>query len=152
HGPWMTNGVAGYFASSPPTPASAADIRAVAKKSANATPWMQPARRWELAGWKNAVAPGTNSLNAWFNAAFTGSAALFNGWEGARGPYDCEPLMRQFRAATQTYVNKAMYWIEHYPPPPGGGPLRAAPRPGVSIARWRSRRSSSPCARAWRSR
>jgi hypothetical protein len=118
-GPWYTNRdangnlIPGYFATNPPTPATAGDIRAVAKKSANATPWSQPERRWELLGWKQNVPPGTTDLTTWFDNYFTGSAVLFNGWEGARGPYDCEPLMREFPAVPRTYVNRAVYWIEH---------------------------------------
>ena len=49
----------------------------------------------------------------WIKYAFDGSAVLFNGWEGARGPYDCEPLLAQFPTTAQTYVNRAEYWVQH---------------------------------------
>jgi hypothetical protein len=97
----------------PTDAATAAKIRATAKTSSGATPRMWTARRWELAGWKNGITITKGVTPDWQKYAFTGSAVLFNGWEGARGPYDCEPLMRQFPAETHTYVNRAEYWVQH---------------------------------------
>jgi hypothetical protein len=96
-------------------PFTDAELRTLSARSTLATPRQSTARRWELAGWKEQVAPikQGDPIPDFEQFAFTGSAVLFNGWEGARGPYDCEPLMRQFPATTQTYVNRAEYWVQH---------------------------------------
>jgi hypothetical protein len=88
-------------------------IRATALRSAGAVPKLPVFRRWELVGWKEALVKGTPHTLAEMKAAtYNGSAVLFNGWEGARGPYDCEPLLRQFPSKTTTYVNRAEYWVD----------------------------------------
>jgi hypothetical protein len=93
-------------------------VRDVARKSAGAVPKLPVFRRWELVGWKQAIEKRTgdqpsHTLAEYKAATFNGSAVLFNGWEGARGPYDCESLMRQFPPTTKTYVNHAEYWVQH---------------------------------------
>ncbi|MDX6411368.1 MAG: hypothetical protein QOE91_884, partial [Gaiellaceae bacterium] len=89
--------------------------------SEHATVGMQSVRRREIVGWKD----GATSANGTFvtrngkqvptgdhpNFTYNGSGVLFNGWEGARGPYDCEPLQVAFGAATETYSTYARYYL-----------------------------------------
>lgn len=79
---------------------------------------MQTVRRWELVGWK----PGATKENSEKdkngnptgdhpNHLYSGSGVLFNAWEGARGPYDCEPLQVSFGTSAETYSTYFRYWV-----------------------------------------
>jgi hypothetical protein len=67
--------------------------------SERAHPGMQQVRRWEHGGWKQ------NPLNGAYQAAMT----LFHGWEGGRGPYDCEPLARELFPGRKSWGTFAIY-------------------------------------------
>lgn len=66
----------------------------------------EPLRRWELGGWKNGATGGGNHPNLRYTASFV----FFNGWEGGRGPFDCEPDQVKFGLSTETYSTYAKYW------------------------------------------
>jgi hypothetical protein len=60
---------------------------------------MPDARRWEIGGWKPNASGGGDHPGATYSRSFV----LFNGWEGARGPNDCEPLETAFGAGVESY-------------------------------------------------
>ncbi len=70
---------------------------------------MQTVRRWELVGWKSGVSGAGDHPDA----TYTGSGVLFNAWEGARGPYDCEPLQVRLGTSAETYSTYAKYWVSN---------------------------------------
>jgi hypothetical protein len=67
------------------------DARERAHVSERASPDQDAQRRWEHGGWK-----------ANPEAAYSASSTAFLGWQGSRGPGDCEPLERALRPATWT--------------------------------------------------
>jgi hypothetical protein len=67
------------------------DARERALVSERASPDQDAQRRWEHGGWK-----------ANPQAAYSASSTAFLGWQGSRGPGDCEPLERALRPATWT--------------------------------------------------
>ncbi len=67
------------------------DARERAQVSERASPGQDAQRRWEHGGWK--ANPG---------APYSASSTAFLGWQGSRGPGDCEPLERALRPATWT--------------------------------------------------
>jgi hypothetical protein len=67
------------------------DARERALVSERASPDQDAQRRWEHGGWK-----------ANREAAYSASSTAFLGWQGSRGPGDCEPLERALRPATWT--------------------------------------------------
>lgn len=73
--------------------------------SVDARPDIAGVRRWELAGWKNSL--DTTASDG--TAAYTGSAALFHGWEGGAGGNDCEPLMVPLALQPEVYTNYFAY-------------------------------------------
>jgi Concanavalin A-like lectin/glucanases superfamily/TGF-beta propeptide len=62
--------------------------------SERAHPGMDGVRRWEHGGWKDG---GETDRERPYQVP----ASLFHGWEGARGPGDCEPLERVFSGRTR---------------------------------------------------
>lgn len=73
--------------------------------SQRATVGSPTVRRWELAGWKD----GNRDSGNYPDLPYAGSMVLFTGWEGGRGPYDCEPLMVPVGPAVETYSAYARY-------------------------------------------
>jgi hypothetical protein len=75
--------------------------------SENTNPGRDSVRRWEIGGFKSTVAGENNEV------AFTRSFVYFTGWEGGRGPTDCEPLQVDFSrapgAAVRSYGAYAIY-------------------------------------------
>jgi hypothetical protein len=59
-------------------------------------------RRWGLSGWKENGDPAKR-----YQAAFT----FFHGWEGGRGPFDCEPLQRAFGPPGESFGTFASYSV-----------------------------------------
>jgi hypothetical protein len=74
-----------------PERAGKLDARERSVISERASPDQEAQRRWEHGGWK--ATPG---------AAYSASSTAFLGWQGSRGPGDCEPLERALRPATWT--------------------------------------------------
>lgn len=70
--------------------------RAIA--SEGAAPSDDGVRRWEHGGFKS-------------GGLYQDSFTFFNGWEGGRGPYDCEPLQRAFGPQGQGYGVFASYSV-----------------------------------------
>ena len=58
-------------------------------------------RRWEIGGWK----PTTTA------APFVASSAAFSGWNGGRGPYDCEQMEVKFSDSTESFGTFASYSV-----------------------------------------
>lgn len=75
--------------------------------SAFARTSMQDARRWELGGWKPDNVGGGDDPDGPFSASFV----LFNGWEGGRGPQDCEPLEVALAPGVESYGMVARYTL-----------------------------------------
>lgn len=67
------------------------DVRERSLASERASPDQDAQRRWEHGGWK-----------ATPSSAYSASSTAFLGWQGSRGPADCEPLERVLRPATWT--------------------------------------------------
>jgi hypothetical protein len=65
------------------------DARERSLVSQRASPDQDAQRRWEHGGWK--ASP---------TSAYSASSTAFLGWQGSRGPGDCEPLERTLRPAT----------------------------------------------------
>lgn len=68
---------------------------------------MPDVRRWEAGGWKPAAAGGGDHPDK----PYAGSFVMFHGWEGGRGPYDCEPLSVAMGAGVETYGMVARYTL-----------------------------------------
>jgi hypothetical protein len=58
-------------------------------------------RRWEIGGWK----PTTTA------APFVASSAAFSGWNGGRGPYDCEQMEVKFSDSVESFGTFASYSV-----------------------------------------
>ena len=75
--------------------------------ASDSRPRLDSVRRWEIGGFKSS---GVGEDNG---AAFTRSFVYFTGWEGGRGPTDCEPLQVDFARApgapVQSYAAYATY-------------------------------------------
>jgi hypothetical protein len=67
------------------------DARERSRVSERASPVEDSQRRWEHGGWK-----------ANPRAAYSASSTAFLGWQGSRGPGDCEPLERSLRPGVWT--------------------------------------------------
>lgn len=77
----------------------------LAKLSERAQVGSPTVRRWELGGWKD----GNRVSGDYPTLPYAGSMVLFTGWEGGRGPYDCEPLMVPVGSVVETYSAYARY-------------------------------------------
>ncbi len=58
-------------------------------------------RRWEIGGWKATAT----------SVPFVLSGAIFSGWNGGRGPWDCEPLQVKFPDGFESFGTFASYSI-----------------------------------------
>jgi hypothetical protein len=74
-------------------------------------------RYWEMSGFKSATGGAANPL------PYLSSYVPLHGWRGEAGPYDCEPLERQWLGSQQTFVNYAAYFFGNDFTPTGFSPL-----------------------------
>lgn len=74
--------------------------------SQNASPKDQNVRNWEHGGWKD---PDPNSQPFRNQNPYQAAMTLFNGWEGGRGPFDCEPLQRAFPSSQEAWGTFASF-------------------------------------------
>lgn len=77
------------------------------RASEDASPADDSVRRWELGGWKarHRADPVENPN------PYTTAVASFIGWEGGRGPGDCEPLERAWPSEPETWTAYAVYSV-----------------------------------------
>jgi hypothetical protein len=58
-------------------------------------------RRWEIGGWKETTT----------SVPFVLSGTVFSGWNGGRGPYDCEQMQVKFANGTESFGTFASYSV-----------------------------------------
>ena len=75
------------------------------------SPELDGVRRWEFGGWKdrNPTDP-VNNLHP-----YRAAVASFIGWEGGRGPGDCEPLERALAPHVETWTATLVYRLVRSP-------------------------------------
>ncbi|MFL5962932.1 MAG: hypothetical protein ACJ757_08595 [Gaiellaceae bacterium] len=74
---------------------------AKAQRSESVTTNVTERRRWEIGGWKQTKT----------SAPFLAAGALFSGWNGGRGPYDCEQMQVKFADTTESFGTFASYSV-----------------------------------------
>ena len=79
---------------------TASDVQK-AEWSQAVTPNVTDRRRWEIGGWKQTKT----------SAPFIASGAVFSGWNGGRGPYDCEQMQVKFADTTESFGTFASYSV-----------------------------------------
>jgi hypothetical protein len=91
-----------------PKPKGGYPVAVVSANSVTSNTKWPTVRRWEMGGWKpKPDAPGKTGADMPFDTSYV----LFHGWEGGKGPNDCEPLTAQFGSGVHTYGTLARYSI-----------------------------------------
>lgn len=86
----------------PPSGLNATELaQARSDRSRSVTPNVTDRRRWEIGGWKQTKT----------SAPFIASGAVFSGWNGGRGPYDCEQMQVKFADTTESFGTFASYSV-----------------------------------------
>jgi len=77
-------------------------------------------RYWEMSGFKASSAGGETNQQP-----YQTSYVPLHGWRGEAGPFDCEPLQREWPDSSQTFVNYAAYFFGNdFTPGAGFDPLK----------------------------
>jgi hypothetical protein len=101
-------------------PPAQLNVVEVSKLSQQASPKLDGVRYWELSGFKSGSESGSYTNSAPYDA----SSAAIHGWRGEAGPYDCEPLSREWPGQKQIFVNYMAYYFGNNFTPEGFAPLK----------------------------